>query len=307
MSSILSHIEENHQDTQRLIGLGYPELQHLIQNAEQLHNEKQALLESNKTRIITGGGGRKPKLSIPEQIILTLVYLRHLTTFQILGIQFDVSESTANNIFNYWLPILQELLPSSLIEQVKKNESDYEIVKEVLRDYELIIDSYEQVRERPGDNKEQEKYYSGKASKHTFKTQIIILPDARDIVDVVAGEPGPKSDITLFRENRDSFDAKQNFKGDLGYLGEDLIDTPIKTPKKGELTTDQKKENKEFSSKRVFVEHRIRSVKIFRVVQDRFRLNPKKYEQVILTICGLVRLRIGALILPVEIHPIPLN
>jgi hypothetical protein len=193
------------------------------------------------------------------------------------------------------------LLPSSLIEQVKKNESDYEILKEVLTDYELIIDSYEQVRERPGDNKEQEKYFSGKAHKHTFKTQIIILPDAKDIVDVVAGEPGPKSDITLFRENRDSFDPKQNFKGDLGYLGEDLIDTPIKTPRNGELTTEQKKENKQFSSKRVFVEHRIRSVKIFRVVQDRFRLKPKKYEQVILTICGLVRLRIGALILPTKI------
>jgi hypothetical protein len=98
MSSILSHIEENPQDTQRLIGLGYPELQQLIQNAEQLHNEKQVLLESKKIRIITGGGGRKPKLSIPEPIILTLVYLRHLTTFQLLGIQFDISESTANNI-----------------------------------------------------------------------------------------------------------------------------------------------------------------------------------------------------------------
>ncbi|WP_334771157.1 hypothetical protein [Nostoc sp.] len=49
----------------------------------------------------------------------------------------------------------------------------------------------------------------------------------------------------------------------------------------------------------------MRSVKIFRVVQDRFRLNPKKYEQVILTICGLVRLRIGALILPTTIAPLP--
>ncbi|MGH7998457.1 MAG: transposase [Brasilonema sp.] len=305
MSSILNHIEENPQETQRLIGLGYPELQQLIQNAERLHDEKQAVRESKKIRIITSGGGRKPKLSVQEQIILTLVYLRHLTTFQLLGIQFGVSESTANDTFNYWLPILRELLPSSLIEQVKKNESDYEIVKEVLTDYELIIDSYEQVRERPGDNKEQEKYFSGKASKHTFKSQIIILPEARDIVDVVAGEPGPKSDITLFRENRDNFDSKQSFKGDLGYLGEDLINTPIKKPRNGQLTTDQKKENKEFSSKRVFVEHRIRSIKIFRVVQDRFRLNSKKYEQVILTICGLVRLRIGALILPTKIDPLP--
>lgn len=127
---------------------------------------------------------------------------------------------------------------------------------------------------------------------------MIILPDGRDIVDVVAGEPGPKSDITLFRENRTRFEPKQKFKGDLAYKGEDLIETPIKKTKNGELTIEQKEENREFSSKRIFVEHRIRSVKIFRVVQDRFRLNPKKYERVIMTICGLVRFRIGALMLP---------
>jgi hypothetical protein len=56
----------------------------------------------------------------------------------------------------------------------KKNASDYEIIKEVLTEYELIVDRYEQVRERPGDNDEQEKYYSGKESAHTFKSQIII-------------------------------------------------------------------------------------------------------------------------------------
>ncbi len=305
MSDILNHIEDNPKQTQRLIGLEYEQLQQLIENAERLHHEKQATLESKKVRIIAGGGGRKPKLSVAKQIILTLVYLRHMTTFQLLGIQFGVSESTANDIFNYWLPILRELLPSSLIEQVKKNESDLMVVKEILTEYELIVDSYEQVRERPGDNESQEKYFSGKKSNHTFKSQIIIMPDGRDIVDVVAGEPGPKSDITMFRENRDNFDPKQSFKGDLGYLGEDLIDTPIKKPRNKELTTKQKKSNKEFSSKRVFVEHRIRSVKIFRVVQDRFRLNPKKYEQVILTICGLVRFRIGTLILPIEIYPMP--
>lgn len=130
------------------------------------------------------------------------------------------------------------------------------------------------------------------------------MPNGSEIVDVVAGEPGPKSDITLFRENCESFNSQQKFQGDLGDIGEDLINTPIKTPRNGKLTIDQKKENKEFSSKRVFVEHRIRSRKIFPVVQERFRLNPKKYEQVILTICGVVRLRIGALVLPAEIYAI---
>ena len=55
-----------------------------------------------------------------QQILLTLIYLRHLTTFQLLGIQFGVSESTANDTFNYWLPLLQGILPSSLLEEVKK-------------------------------------------------------------------------------------------------------------------------------------------------------------------------------------------
>ncbi|MEG4395520.1 transposase family protein [Microcoleus sp. BROC3] len=298
MSDILNHIEEHPKETQRLIGLDYEQLQQLIQNAERLHHEKQALLESKKVRLIAGGGGRKPKLSRGEQIILTLVYLRHMTTFQLLGIQFGVSESTANDTFNYWLPKLRELLPCSLLEQVKKNAADYEIVKEILTEYELIVDTYEQVRERPGDKDEQEKYFSGKKSNHTFKSQIIIMPDGRDIVDVVAGEPGPKSDITLFREERSQFDPQQRFKGDKAYVGEALITTPIKKPRNRELTTEQKEQNKAFSAKRIFVEHRIRSLKIFRVVQERFRLNPQKYEKVILTICGIVRLRMGALILP---------
>ena len=133
MSNILSYIEENPKETQRLIGLEYGQLQQLIQNAERLHNEKQALLESKKVRIITAGGGRKPKLSINEQIILTLVYLRQMTTFQLLGISFGVSESTANDTFNYWFPLLRELLPSSLLEQVKKTPVTMNLSKKFLQ------------------------------------------------------------------------------------------------------------------------------------------------------------------------------
>jgi len=53
----------------------------------------------------------------------------------------------------------------------------------------------------------------------------------------------------------------------------------------------QKQENKELSSRRIGVEHLIGRIKIFRVASDRFRLARHKYEQVILSICGLVRVR----------------
>ena len=58
-----------------------------------------------------------------------------------------------------------------------------------------------------------------------------------------------------------------------------------------------KKENQKKAQKRIFVEHVIRLIKIFKVARERFRLKDSNYEKVILTICGLVRLRIGALML----------
>ena len=141
MSDLLNYIKNNPQETQRLVGVNYEQLDQLIKQAIALHTQKQQEVEAEKIRIINKGGGRKVKLSTSEQILLTLVYLRQLTTFQLLGIQFGVSESTANDTFNYWFPLLQEILPSSLLEQVKKNVSDYEIVQELLTDYELIVDS----------------------------------------------------------------------------------------------------------------------------------------------------------------------
>ena len=198
------------------------------------------------------------------------------------------SESTANDTFNHWFPILQELLPSSLLEQVKKNASDYEVVQEILTDYELIVDSCEQSRERPGEYKDQKKYYSGKKKDHTFKNQITVLPDGKDIADVIAGKPGPKSDINLFRSGQNGFNPNQKFKGDKGYEGEVSINTPTKKPKKGELTPLELEQNKELASERIFVEHLIRVIKIFRIASERFRLNQSKYEQIIMTICGLV-------------------
>ena len=48
------------------------------------------------------------------------MYLRQGLTFQVLGLLFEVSESTAHNTFNYWQRLFREILPASLIETIKK-------------------------------------------------------------------------------------------------------------------------------------------------------------------------------------------
>jgi hypothetical protein len=42
--------------------------------------------------------GRKSKLSVAEMLLLTLEYWRQYTTFEEIGFEFGVCESTANNI-----------------------------------------------------------------------------------------------------------------------------------------------------------------------------------------------------------------
>ena len=280
-----------------MLGIDYEQLQELITSAELQHNKKQEAIEKKKTRIIKKGGGRKPQLDVSEQILLTLVYLRHSPSFQLLGWQFGVSESTANEVFHYWQKILRDIVPSSLLEQVKKCGLDWELVREVLPEFELIVDSSEQARERPKEYEEQKQFYSGKKNNHTLKNQFIVLPKGKDIIDVLPGEPGSSSDINLFRSRLEEFADSPKFSGDKAYKGELQISTPHKRPKKGKLTPAQKQENIEASRSRIGVENLIRKVKIFKVAQERFRLLPSTYKSVILTVCGLVRFRIRDLVI----------
>ncbi|MGL4503289.1 MAG: transposase family protein [Planktothrix sp.] len=98
--------------------------------------------------------------------------------------------------------------------------------------------------------------------------------------------------------SKKKFDLTQNFKVDKAYVGGFEIYTPHKKPKNQELSLEQKEENKVFSANRIFVEHLIIRLKTFWIAAERFRLKRSNYESVISTVCGLVRLRIGALILP---------
>ena len=124
-----------------------------------------------------------------------------------------------------------------------------------------------------------------------------MLTNGKDIVDIEAGKLGQISDINFFREIQEKFHQEQKFTRDKAYVGEPAIKTPKKKPHIQELTSKEKSQNKELASERIFVEHIIRLLKIFRVAQERFRLNSDKYTQIIMTICGLVILGRGTVIL----------
>jgi PHP family Zn ribbon phosphoesterase len=69
MNCVLEYITKNPQETKRLIGIDYEQLQQLITQAVALEQQNLATNEEAKIRIIKQGGGRKPKLSVTEQIV----------------------------------------------------------------------------------------------------------------------------------------------------------------------------------------------------------------------------------------------
>ena len=131
-----------------------------------------------------------------------------------------------------------------------------------MTEFELIVDSYDQLIQRPTDYHEQKINYSGQQKKPTKKNQVIVMPSGKEIVDVVVGETGATVDIKILRNQRASLDTSQRLQGDKAYVGEPLIDTPHKKSRGRDITPGQKRENQLKGKKIIFVKHLIRLLKI---------------------------------------------
>lgn len=175
----------------------------------------------------------------------------------ILGLLFDISKTSSNDAFNYWVKILRDILPASQMEEVEKDSHKYQELRKILCEHELIVDSAEQAILMTCRLSRAKTVLLWNIKTHTLKNQFIVLPNGQDIVDIHIGQLGKTSDIILFRETRVKFDSEQKFIGDKAYIGESTITTPCKKPRKKEISELQKKENQQLSSRRISVEQMI--------------------------------------------------
>lgn len=293
MKKLLDYIQAYPHRSSAILGLTYADFQGLVEQIERAQASHRAQVEAQKVRINRKGAGRPPKLNLAECVGLCLFYLRHDPTFEVLGMVFEVSSSEAHETFHWGLKWLRQVLPASLFEEYGEDAWMWSIVQEVLREEVLLADSTEQGRERPSDDDLQRQYYSGKKKQHTQKTQLLGTSDGREIVDVIAGVPSPTSDVNLLRQQQEKFDPTQWFQGDKAFQGAERTLTPHKKPRNQELTEAQRHDNRASARQRIYIEHLIRRLKIFRILTQRFRLNSQVYATVVLTICGLVRWRLG--------------
>ncbi len=92
---------------------------------------------------------------------------------------------------------------------------------------------------------------------------------------------GNQHDFKLFIENYGGIAKEIMCLADSGYQGLTKIhensETPSKKSKKHPLTDEQKEKNRLLSQKRIYCEHVIGKLKIFRILKERYRNRRKRF------------------------------
>jgi hypothetical protein len=233
-----------------------------------------------------------PLPTIEDKLLFILIYLKQAETQELHGTLFGISQPKANKWIHVLHPILNRALgaagelPVRDVAQLELSQEEQSL---------FFHDGTERPINRP--QKDQETYYSGKKKQHTVKNNVII-DEICKILFLTATCEGKKHDKRITDEAGYTFPEGSTVYQDTGFQGfcpeGVLIMQPKKKPRGGELTPDEKAENRRISSIRIRVEHAISGVKRYRIVKDKLRNWKAGFRDLVMeTCCGLHNFRLN--------------
>ena len=189
--------------------------------------------------------GRPSRLIVEDQVLVTLQYWREYRTYFHISKDWKIAESTVCRIVKKVENILIQSRKFSLPGKKTLWENS---LKEKL----ILMDVMESPIERP--QKHQKRFYSGKQGEHTLKTQVVFGGKTEKII-CLAHDKGRTHDFKLFKKTNLRFHQLLRVIGDKGYQGitkiHRLSETPIKKPRGGKLTKEQKQYNRQLNRLRI--------------------------------------------------------
>lgn len=123
---------------------------------------------STGTRRRRPGGGRKGALPfMRDKLLFVLYYFKTYPTFDVLGTQFGMSRSKANENLHGLSPVLYETLVHLKVMPHREFDTPDDLMKALKGIDTVIIDVTERNHRRPKDDSAQREHYSGK--KKTYR------------------------------------------------------------------------------------------------------------------------------------------
>jgi hypothetical protein len=275
MGSIFKRLCKKPKVFSRITGISVEEFNEIVKKARPVWHKK---VEKPKKV-----AGRPYGLeSLEGHILCLLIYYRTYLTQEFLGFLFNIDDSCVSRSIRRASRVLAPVLGIEKRRLVPEQEAK-----------DLLIDCTEHPIERP--RKNQGKYYSGKKKRHTLKTEIQMTTDGK-IIHISNPYEGKIHDMNI-RKQGPPLHPDDTAYVDSGYQGlqQDHANTeyPYKRSKNKPLSSDEKEYNRALSRVRVKVEHKIRQLKIFRILKEQYRNRRKGFGIAVNIVAGIVNMKSG--------------
>jgi hypothetical protein len=116
------------------------------------------------------GGGRKGALpTMRDKLLFLLYYFKVYPTFDVLGTQFDMSRSKANENLHKLVPFLYQTLVHLEVMPYREFATPGELLEALDGIDTILVDVTEREHRRPQDEQTQREHYSGKKTTYDQK------------------------------------------------------------------------------------------------------------------------------------------
>jgi hypothetical protein len=278
-----------------MTGLDVAEFDGLLKDVAPQYAEAERARLSRRERQRDIGAGHPFALSVRDQVLLTVVWLRVYPTQEVLGYLFGVSDSAARSTVERVLPVLERAGLDSM-RMPDPGRKRRRQVADLVRDtpeLAVLIDTFEQRVQRPREGEAADALYSGKKKAHTLKSQVGVDEDTGRVVDVSDSVPGPTADITLLEQSglMQRLPEGVGALGDLAYVGIDKLGSgaaPRRKPRGQPRPPEEVLYNTAFAKRRIVVEHTIGRLRRFQCLSQTDRHHRHHHTARVRAVAGLV-------------------
>ena len=286
-----------------LSGITVREFHVLYQRFEPLwlEAERQRLSRPERRREI--GGGSQYRLTLSDQLLMTVIWLHLYLNTETLGVLFGVDKSTISRNSRRVLGVLRQVGEDAVWWQEPPSKGQGRTLVEAQAacpDLLAVLDVMEQRIQRPQGRQAQNDHFSAKQKAHTRKTGIVVNEYGL-IRGVTTTYPGRTHDLTLFRQSgllegipRDvTVMGDKAFDGLASTLPDHSVGTPHKARRNRPLDEAEHWANRDFSRQRMVVENTICELRHFKALFHRFRHALTLGDSVVRAVIALVNPRIA--------------
>lgn len=233
--------------------------------------------------------------TVEEKLFYILLYVKCYPTFDLAAFMFGVDASSCCRWTHWFIEALERTLKKELVLPKRKISTVEEFIELFPSIKKIFIDGTERPIRRPKDSEKQKNNYSGKKKRHT-KKNIIISDDKKEILVLTPTREGKVHDKKNVEDEGipDVIPEDVTTYVDGGFQGMQkdhpnlTIIMPKRKPRGGELSPDEKENNRKISAARVINENAIAGIKRLRVVSVVYRNIKEGFEdKVMLVACGL--------------------